>query len=536
MKCLSLFFFYSVFVVNAITSFNAEAADKLRWGADIESGAPYSFKSPEDPNKVIGFEADIIEAIATEMGMEAQFVQNNWEGLVEGLRRRDYDVIINGLEITPDRAKEVNFSHPYYFSSEALAVRKGTKGIEKLEDLENRNVGVLNASLAERILKTQKFPMKVVGYSEEVHAYGDLGLGRVDAVLLDEPIALYYAKPNPDLELVGAPIGHLEYGVASRPEDKAFNARLNVALDKLIKDGTLRSILEKWNLWNVKTAKAWGMDEVSKSKPVAYEKYLETAWSKSSLSERLRKYVSFLPLLARGAVMTLQISILSMALAMLVGLLMALMRLYGPRPLKWIAIAYVEIFRGTPLLIQLFLIFYGLPHIGIRLEPYVAAVLGLGLNYGACESENYRAGILSIPKSQMDASQALGMSWGQSLMHIILPQAVRVVIPPVTNDFIALLKDSSLVSVISMVELTTTYGQLASTYFDYLGIGLLTAAVYFLIGLPFVRLSRYFERQLSTSGIKVRSNSNRWLPSSSRLANIFAKRSPVVEVPVEEET
>src|SRR6185312_14216816 len=119
-------------------------------------------------------------------------------------------------------------------------------------------------------------------------------------------------------------------------------------------------------------------------------------------------------------------------------------------------------------------------------------------------AENYRAGILSIPKSQMDASQALGMSGGQSLRHIILPQAIRVVIPPVTNDFIALLKDSSLVSVISMVELTTTYGQLASTYFDYLGIGLLTALIYFLLGLPFVRLSRYFEARLGTSGVRQR--------------------------------
>jgi polar amino acid transport system substrate-binding protein len=141
--------------------------------------------------------------------------------------------------------------------------------------------------------------------------------------------------------------------------------------------------------------------------------------------------------------------------------------------------------------------------VGIRLDPFVAAVLGLGLNYGACEAENYRAGILSIPKSQMDASLALGMSWGQSLRHVILPQAIRVVIPPVTNDFIALLKDSSLVSIITMVELTSTYGQLASTYFDYLGIGLLTALVYFLIGLPFVRLSRYFENTLSSTTVIV---------------------------------
>jgi polar amino acid transport system substrate-binding protein len=215
-----------------------------------------------------------------------------------------------------------------------------------------------------------------------------------------------------------------------------------------------------------------------------------------SWNERLHRYAGFLPLLAKGSLMTLEISIVSMALAMFVGLITAIARLYGPMPAQWLAVSFVEIFRGTPLLIQLFLIFYGLPHIGIKLDPFTSAILGLGLNYGASEAENYRAGILSIPKSQMDASYALGMTRRQSLRHIILPQAIRMVIPPVTNDFIALLKDSSLVSVITMVELTATYGQLASTYFDYLGIGLLTAAVYFILGLPFVRLSRHLEHNL----------------------------------------
>ncbi len=483
-----------IFIGSSSTAF---AQNILRWGADIESGAPYSYKSPENPDTVIGFEVDIVEALARELGMKPQFIQNHWDGLIEGLKRHDYDLVINGLEITPDRAVEVRFTQPYYVTSETLAVSRRCDDIHLLSDLKGRRVGTLESSVAQRILKQQKFPLEIVGYSEEVHAYGDLALGRVDAVLLDDPIALYYAKPNVELKLVGEPIGRLEYGIATRHGDTVFSDRLERALEKLIRNGTVRTILERWNLWNPLTAKAWSQDAVAKDKPIAFEKYLETAWAKRSLKEKFERYVSFLPLLAKGAVMTLEISILSMILAMIVGLLMALTRLYGPWPMRWLAISYVEILRGTPLLIQLFLIFYGLPHLGIRLDPFVAAVLGLGLNYGACEAENYRAGILAIPKAQMDAAQALGLNWGQSLRYVILPQAVRVVIPPVTNDFIALLKDSSLVSVISMVELTTTYGQLASTYFDYLGIGLLTAAVYFLIGLPFVRLSRYFEAQMA---------------------------------------
>ena len=135
--------------------------------------------------------------------------------------------------------------------------------------------------------------------------------------------------------------------------------------------------------------------------------------------------------------------------------------------------------------------------IGIRLSPLWAAVIGLGLNYAAYEAENYRAGIQSIPKGHMDAALALGLSRRQTIVKVVLPQAVRLVIPPVTNDFIALLKDSSLVSVITMVELTKVYGQLASTYYDYIGIGLVTATIYFVLGLPIARLSRTLESRLA---------------------------------------
>ncbi len=470
----------------------------LRWGADVESGAPFSFKDPSEPSKVIGFEAEIVEAIAAKLGRRVQFFQNNWEGLIEGLKRDDYDVVVNGLEVTADRRQVVDFSRPYYITAEILSVRQSDHSIKKLEDTKDKRVGTLAASLAQRILAEQAFPMNMVTYSEEVHLYNDLALGRTDAVFMDEVTALYYAKPNPLLKIVGEPFGRMEYGVATRKGDP-LSAQVDRAVGELIQDGTIRKILERWGIWNPATAREWKMEIVPQSPPVEYERYLKTAFAEVSWGERLKRYASFLPLLAKGALMTLEISIVSMALAMLVGLLTALGRIYGPAPVRWAAISFVEIFRGTPLLIQLFLIFYGLPHIGIKLDPFTSAVLGLGFNYGACEAENYRAGILAIPKAQMDAASALGMTWGQSLRHIILPQAIRMVIPPVTNDFIALLKDSSLVSVITMVELTSTYGQLASTYFDYLGIGLLTAAVYFIIGLPFVRLSRRLEDGLDTT-------------------------------------
>jgi len=191
-----------------------------------------------------------------------------------------------------------------------------------------------------------------------------------------------------------------------------------------------------------------------------------------------------------------EISVLAMALAVVAGLVIVLVRLYAVAPLQWLAKAYVEVVRGTPLLIQLFLIYYGLPEIGIRLNAFLAAILGLGLNYAASESENYRAGIQSIPRGQTEASLALGMSRWQTLKHVILPQAVRVVIPPVTNDFIAMFKDSSIVSVITMVELTKVYGMLAMSTYDYIGLGLVTAGIYFALSYPASIFANWLERRL----------------------------------------
>src|SRR5262249_52096189 len=141
-----------------------------------------------------------------------------------------------------------------------------------------------------------------------------------------------------------------------------------------------------------------------------------------------------------------------MPLAMLVGLLVAVGRLYGPHWLDWILTIYVELLRGTPVLMQLFVIYYMLPQVHVDLSAFWAGVLGLAISYSAYEAETYRAGLLAIPRGQMEAALSLGMSTPTALWRIIVPQAVRLVIPPVTNDFIALFKDTSVCSVIAVVE------------------------------------------------------------------------------------
>ena len=265
-----------------------------------------------------------------------------------------------------------------------------------------------------------------------------------------------------------------------------------------MKSGKLREIYERWGIWNPVMAATFSDDRPERhAEPAELAAYLAARGVKHGWRAKLAGYLGYVPLLAQGAVTTVQLSLLSMLFAVLLGLALALMKLYGPWPVSMLATLYVEFIRGSPLLIQLFFIFYGLPTVGIKLQPFTAAVLGLALNYAAYEAEVYRAGIQAIPHAQMEAAFALGMTRWQALRHIIIPQALRLVLPPTTNDFIALLKDSSLVSVITMVELTRVYGQLAASTYDYLGIGVLTALMYVLIGLPFVRLSRWAEARLA---------------------------------------
>ncbi len=173
----------------------------------------------------------------------------------------------------------------------------------------------------------------------------------------------------------------------------------------------------------------------------------------------------YFPFLLQGAVLTLQISILSLLLGITVGLIAALCKLSNNKLLRWLATFYIWLIRSTPLLVQLFIIYFGFPQIGIDLGPFLSGVIGLGLNVGAYNAETIRGGIVSIPLGQTEAARSLAMSSSLAMRRIILPQAMRIIIPPMGNNFIILIKDTSLVSTITLVELTLTAQRfIGSTY------------------------------------------------------------------------
>ncbi|MBI3185323.1 MAG: ABC transporter permease subunit [Myxococcales bacterium] len=468
----------------------------LRWGADAQGGAPYVFQDPMDPNHLVGFEVDLADELAARLGVRAVPVQGPWDKLLELLRRGDFDVALNGIEVAEEKRRVASLSRPYYVASEQLTVRKGDSSAPRdFASLRGKKVGTLPGSLAERILQRAGAEARAYdGGQNEI--YEDLRLGRLDAVLLDAPVAMYYGELDEAFEAAPGSFGEVSYAVAVRPGEQALLRKLDQTLEEMAKDGTLRRIYERWGLWNEQTARLLE-DRQAEPRGVAveHERWRAAVGRLPPFWERVRgRYPSLLGLFAHGAATTLVLSVLAMGLAVALGVVLAAGRVSGARLVRWACLGYVEFFRGTPLLIQLTMVYFGLPEVGVKLDPFLAGWLALGLNYAAAEAENYRAGLESVPAGQSEAAEVLGLSRWQSLRHVVGPQAVRVAIPPMTNDFIALLKDSSLVSLVTLTELTRTYVNLASSTRDHLGLGVMVAVWYLVIGLPFALLARWAER------------------------------------------
>ncbi|MBI4514464.1 MAG: ABC transporter permease subunit [Deltaproteobacteria bacterium] len=453
------------------------ARGTLRWGGDIQGGEPYVFQHPHDTARLIGFEVEIAEALAQRLGVRAEFVQNDWQNLVPSLERRDFDMILNGFEVTPTHRARVAFTRPYYAFTELLAVARANTTVHELADLHGQRVGTLNGSLAFELLRDTP-GVEVVLYEGVEEPYIDLEQGRLAGVVLDNIIAERYGLVRPSLR-AAATVGEGTYAIGLRPADAGLLVALDDALAATVQAGELRAILTRWQLWNERQAEIAVV--AATPPPVATKAAALTA--------------GHLKLFLRGTAVTVMISALAMALAVAGGLALSLTRRYGAAPAALLSNLYVEIFRGTPVLLQLYVLYYGLAPV-LRLDAFTAAVLGLGMNYAAYEAEIYRAGLEAVPAGQTEAALSLGMSRALALRRIVLPQALRTALPGIANDFIALLKDSSLVSVITVVELTKQMTITAVDVRGWLAPGLLCAALYLALSYPLSRLARRLERRL----------------------------------------
>jgi polar amino acid transport system substrate-binding protein len=463
----------------------------IRWGADQEGGGPYIYPSPDDPNQAVGFEVDLMARLAERLGVKSDFHQCPWNSLPSLLQKGDIDAIVNGYELRPEHLATKIATIPYYVYELQLIARRGDPSIAAWDDLlketsPKKKIGVLKGSAADPYVRSRLGKrVEIHNYDGSTDAMRDVEIGNIDATVQDLPPALFYRNRFSGLHFVDSPVGRGLYVIYLRKGDERLRDALNAGILELIKGGQLRAIYERYGIWN-ETQEHLGAPDLGSE--VVQQ------------SVELRGLVVLkrnLPVLLEAAGMTVLLACAAMPLAIIVGLFVALGRLYGPAPLRWILAAYVEVLRGTPLLMQLFTIYYVIPPaLGLKLSAIPAAILGLALNYSAYESEVYRAGFLAIPVGQMEAALSLGMSKVVALRRIIIPQAVRLVIPPVTNDFIALFKDTSVCSVITVVELMNRYEILVNSTNAYLELATLTALLYLLMSYPLSLVARRLERRV----------------------------------------
>lgn len=463
------------------------------WAGDPEGGAPFVQADPDNPDHLVGFDVEVAELLARGLGRRPQFTFVSFASIDQSVARGDASVGLSGIEDTPARRSAMSVTIPYYEFREVLAVRDADASrFRTLADLAGRRVATLGGTIAYEILLTAqtRYGLTPVSYDEDVHPYEDLVNGRVDAVLLDNVLAFRRAKTvkgfsvQPDSVATGHYVGVFAKG------DAALRDRANLILKTAMADGTLERIFRTWQVWNDDQARLYA--RVLAGETVEAVAGFETGQAAGlSQWDATRRY---LPSLLRAAAITISLSCLSMALAVCLGVVIASGRVYGPPLLKLLLTGYVELTRGTPILLQLFVLYYGIAT-AIRLPAFVAAFLGLALNYAAYESEIYRSALEAISRGQMEAARTLGFTEWQILRLIRGPQAFRLALAPMTNDFVALLKDSSLVSVLTVVELTKQTQIFATNLGSWLVPGLICAGLYLAMSLPLSALARRLEER-----------------------------------------
>jgi len=491
----------------------------LVWGADQEGGGPYVYPRDDDPSQVTGFEVELADLIAAKLGVRAQLFQGNWDKLPDLLRVGQIDVVMNGYELTTEHAAAMEATKPYYYYGLQLLVRVGGP-VSGFTDLSRPpsgggkwRIGVLTGSAAETTAKRLFHDTSTIAsYDGNTDSMREVENDKLDATIQDTPIVSFYMPRFPKLLTAGQPIDGGFYVLYARKGESRLVSAIDDALAALYREGALRRLYEKYGIWNeqqsalARVFASPGPSPSSSAQPDASSVLVSPGPPVEPIRASEPKH-GFAVVRADGGIllesagMTILLSVTAFPIAVLLGLGVALGRRYGPWPLAKLLGAYVEILRGTPLMLQLFFLFFFLPELGLRMSALPTAILGLSLNYSAYESEIYRAGLQAVPVGQTEAALALGLTRWQAIRRVVIPQASRIVIPPVVNDFIALFKDTSVCSVVTVIELTKRYSVLNMSTQATVELTLMTALLYLAMSFPLAVLSRRLERRLGVQAV-----------------------------------
>ncbi|OLP00946.1 ABC transporter substrate-binding protein [Mycolicibacterium porcinum] len=441
--------------------------------------SPFSYHDTAT-GQLVGYDVDVARAVGDKIGVRVEFVETPWDSIFAALEANRFDVVANEVTISPERQAKYDLSQPYSIGEGVIVTRADDNSIKTLADLKGK-VAAENATSnwSEIARKAGARVEAVEGFTQAIKL---LNQGRVDVVVNDSiAVYAYLAETNDKSVKIAGTVGEKsEQGFAAR-KDSGLLPELNTALDELRADGTLAAISQKYLKANASGAPAEGAPAPRST----WKLIADNLW----------------PLAKAALTMTIPLTIISFAIGLVIALAVALARLSSNVVLSNIARFYISIIRGTPLLVQLFIVFFALPEFGVKIDPFPAAVIAFSLNVGGYAAEIIRSAIQSIPKGQWEAAETIGLNYTGTLRRIILPQAARVAVPPLSNTLISLVKDTSLASTILVTELLRQAQIVAAPTFEFFALYGTAAIYYWVICLVLSfgqsRLERRLERHVA---------------------------------------
>ncbi|HCY8528174.1 TPA: ABC transporter permease subunit [Staphylococcus aureus] len=484
MKCLIRFILVlGLLISSAMVYINptAHAEQDQTWEKIKERGelrvglsadyAPMEFEhTVNGKTEYAGVDIDLAKKIAKDNNLKLKIVNMSFDSLLGALKTGKIDIIISGMTSTPERKKQVDFSDSYMMTKNIMLVKKDKVNEYKdIKDFNNKKVGAQKGTEQEKIAQTEIENASITSLSRLPDVILALKSGKVEGAVVEKPVAEAYLKQNPKLGISNVKFNEEEKDtVIAVPKD---SPKLLSQINKTIKEVKDKGLIDKYM---TNAANAMNDD-----------------------SGFISKYGSFF---LKGIKITILISLIGVALGSILGAFVALMKLSKIKIISWIASIYIEILRGTPMLVQVFIVFFGITAaLGLDISALVCGTIALVINSSAYIAEIIRAGINAVDKGQMEAARSLGLNYRQTMKSVIMPQAIKNILPALGNEFVTLIKESSIVSTIGVSEIMFNAQVVQGISFDPFTPLLVAAALYFVLTFVLTRIMNMIEGRLNAS-------------------------------------
>ncbi|HDD7418499.1 TPA: ABC transporter permease subunit [Staphylococcus aureus] len=484
MKCLIRFILVlGLLISSAMVYINptAHAEQDQTWEKIKERGelrvglsadyAPMEFEhTVNGKTEYAGVDIDLAKKIAKDNNLKLKIVNMSFDSLLGALKTGKIDIIISGMTSTPERKKQVDFSDSYMMTKNIMLVKKDKVNEYKdIKDFNHKKVGAQKGTEQEKIAQTEIENASITSLSRLPDVILALKSGKVEGAVVEKPVAEAYLKQNPKLGISNVKFNEEEKDtVIAVPKD---SPKLLSQINKTIKEVKDKGLIDKYM---TNAANAMNDD-----------------------SGFISKYGSFF---LKGIKITILISLIGVALGSILGAFVALMKLSKIKIISWIASIYIEILRGTPMLVQVFIVFFGITAaLGLDISALVCGTIALVINSSAYIAEIIRAGINAVDKGQMEAARSLGLNYRQTMKSVIMPQAIKNILPALGNEFVTLIKESSIVSTIGVGEIMFNAQVVQGISFDPFTPLLVAAALYFVLTFVLTRIMNMIEGRLNAS-------------------------------------